>query len=524
MAGEHSDARATDRLRWLQHAVAYELVPATFADGSGDGYGDLAGVRDRLDYLAALGVNLLVLGPVFPAAGRHGNWDITDPLAVEARLGGAEALSALIDAAHERDIRVALDVLVGHLSIDSALFQQAQQASAAAQRFIWHPDPYHQEAAGIRFTPASATLGSYGWVTHPGQARLNYGFARVSETWQASLSDPGPSANRQALEALLSHWLESGVDALRVLDPAALVAADPDATANRHLWRTITSSIRSRFPDRALLACWGQPELAADAGFDLDLDAGHSGSGQALLYGPAGYFRRPRTDFSAFERRFQWQYRRCDDSCLIAIPTGGAAIGRLQADPGAQLPEARLKLAFGFMLTWPQLPWLYYGEEIGMRAVPGMDAPGGPFAGSAGRAMMMWEPGPDGGFSSVKPDPALPQDTHADRPDVATLRADRNGLWHHVERLIYLRSTEADLAPAAELALLECPAKSGALLYRRGAHLLVALNPGLATETLDLPPLGDVVPVLQQNCQLQSADGGWRVRLNQAGFGIYSTR
>jgi len=163
----------------------------------------------------------------------------------------------------------------------------------------------------------------------------------------------------------------------------------------------------------------------------------------------------------------------------------------------------QLPAAFAFLFTWPSIPALYYGEEIGMRFVPALpDVEGsvlGPRYNRAGsRTPMQWEPGPGAGFSAAPPDRFyLPLDPDPGRPDVAAQRADGRSLLHLVRDLIRLRKDHAELGtgPAGGLAVLN---DGYPLAYLRGERILVVVNPSGRTERAAhaRPELATAKPVL----------------------------
>src|SRR5262249_38622153 len=121
------------------------------------------------------------------------------------------------------------------------------------------------------------------WAHRP---LLNFGFAAPKRAYQQPCDAPGPTANRRALEETLAFWLDRGVDGFRVDRPAALGKGAPDKVATRRLWRSIAHWLRERFDDRALIAEWGSPETAIDAGFDADVLAPERTAAESLMLGP----------------------------------------------------------------------------------------------------------------------------------------------------------------------------------------------------------------------------------------------
>ena len=116
-------------MSWVEHAVIYQVYPRSFHDASGDGVGDLAGIERRLDHIAALGAAALWLSPVYPSPGVDMGYDIADFRDVDPLFGDLAALDRLVESAHERDLRVLLDLVPCHTSIEHPWFTE-------------HPDYY----------------------------------------------------------------------------------------------------------------------------------------------------------------------------------------------------------------------------------------------------------------------------------------------------------------------------------------------------------------------------------------------
>lgn len=102
---------------WLKDAVIYHIYPSSFQDSDGNGIGDLKGIHSRLDYIRSIGVNTIWLSPIFSSEFKDGGYDITDFYRIDPRFGQNETLTALIQTAHSKGIRVCLDLVAGHTSI-----------------------------------------------------------------------------------------------------------------------------------------------------------------------------------------------------------------------------------------------------------------------------------------------------------------------------------------------------------------------------------------------------------------------
>ena len=104
--------------QWLKKAVFYQIYPSSFCDGNGDGMGDIPGIISKLDYLKALGINAIWLSPCFKSPFQDGGYDVTDYRLVAERFGTNEDLIELFNQAHDRQIKVCLDLVAGHTSLE----------------------------------------------------------------------------------------------------------------------------------------------------------------------------------------------------------------------------------------------------------------------------------------------------------------------------------------------------------------------------------------------------------------------
>jgi maltose alpha-D-glucosyltransferase/alpha-amylase len=519
---------------WLARAVFYQIYPQSFYDSNGDGIGDLAGIETKLDYLADLGVNALWINPCFVSPFKDAGYDVADFCRIAPRYGTNESFKALLAAAHARDIRVCLDLVAGHTSDQHPWFIASQQAqrSEFSDRYVWTNNPWVTRDEELNFISGNAErAGSYATNFFSHQPALNYGFGAITRSYQQQVDAPGPRATRAALKAVMKFWLDLGVDGFRVDLAASLVKRDPQAFAIRRLWREMRDWLDTNYTERVLIAEWGNPELAIDAGFHVDFmfHVGVPGY-DALLLGPQSFPKRREPsyfdsrgagDFQRFWASFDFQRERVAGRGLISLPSSNHDFCR----PRHQRDYDDLKVLYTFLLTWPHLPVLYYGDEIGMRYVEGTPNKESGYERTGSRTPMQWDASPLCGFSTnAAATPYLPVDPNADRPTVAAQRADRESLWHHIERLIYLRVTESDLAPDTALSILTETSPGYPLVYRRGNTLVIAINPGSGTHTVRLPPLGDAATVLAHRCQVTHGAGAWQLRVGPRGYGVFTVR
>ncbi|MEV6104375.1 alpha-amylase family glycosyl hydrolase [Streptomyces sp. NPDC051940] len=479
---------ATD---WLADAVLYQIYPQSFADSNGDGIGDFAGVEQHLDHLAWLGVNTVWLNPCFVSPFRDAGYDVADYLHVAPRYGTDDDLAKLVDSAGRYGIRVLLDLVAGHTSDRHPWFQHSAD-DPDDQRYIWSREvrPGFVPSPGRR-------KGCYLPNFFDSQPALNFGYARPrpDEPWRLPVDADGPRANRQALREIMDHWLSLGLSGFRVDMAASLVKDDPGHTETGKLWTQLRRWLDTAHPKAALLAEWGDPATSVPAGFHADflLHFGGPADGgilRSLWYNggteredwepPLAYFSAEGTGSpDTFTEGWRTAAEAVGDAGFLALPTANHDFSRLATGPRT---AAELPAAFAFQLTWPTLPAIYYGDEIGMRYVDGLpDHEGsvlGPRYNRAGsRTPMQWNGGPNAGFSTAAADRLyLPVDPDPGRPTVAAQRADEGSLLHLVRRLIALRRSTPGLGSGGAGSV-EVLHSGYPLVYVRGGRYLVVVNP-----------------------------------------------
>ncbi len=517
-----------DPAGWLGDAVLYQVYPQSFADSDGDGVGDLRGVEERLDYLAWLGIDVVWLGPVFDSPMRDAGYDVADHRTVAARYGRTEDLVSLIEAARRRGIRILLDLVAGHTSDEHPLFVAAAD-DPADDRYIWAATP------APRFVASRGRREGYFLVNFlPCQPALNYGYARRDdrEPWRQPVDAAGPRHNRAELVATMAHWLDLGVTGFRCDMAYSLVKDDPGHQETAALWREARGWLDRRYPGAVLVAEWGRPSVSVPAGFHGDFFLHlNDDAWRTLLDNGTGIRRRP-SDTSVVPyfdpsglgspRRFldAWQAAATaiDGQGHAILPTANHDVARLSCGPRA---GRALAPVFAMQLTWPTVPAIYYGDEIGMRYLPDLPdqegsrlSPGNNRAGS--RTPMQWDDTAGCGFSTAAPEQLyLPVDPAPDRPTVAAQQTDQTSLLHTVRRLIALRRAHPGLGCGGDLTVL---ADGYPLVYLRGnGRYLVAVNPAASRRTMALPDLGRARPLLVHNLVANRAG----IIAESHGFGIF---
>ncbi len=218
------------RAEWWSSAVVYQVYIRSFADGNGDGVGDIAGLRARLPYLAALGVDALWINPWFPSPMHDGGYDVADYRRIEPAFGTLAAAEDLIREAHDRGLKILLDIVPNHTSSDHVWFQAALRGDPAARaRYIFRPgrgdsaelppNDWASNFGGPAWTRVTAADGSAGdWYLHlfaPEQPDLDWTNPEV----------------RDEFEDILRFWFDRDVDGFRIDVAHGLSKAEglPDA-------------------------------------------------------------------------------------------------------------------------------------------------------------------------------------------------------------------------------------------------------------------------------------------------------
>ncbi|HTL39997.1 MAG TPA: alpha-glucosidase [Pseudolysinimonas sp.] len=211
---------------WWRTAVVYQVYPRSFADSDGDGIGDLRGVLDRLDHLAYLGVDAVWLSPVFRSPHDDNGYDISDYQAIDPTFGTLDDLDRLIAAAHDRGIRILLDLVVNHTSDEHPWFRESASGVDSPRRdwYWWRPPrPGH---VGGEPGAEPTNWGSFfsGSVWEWDEASGEY-YLHLFSRKQPDLNWENPDV-RAEVYRMMNWWLDRGVDGFR-MDVINLISKDP---------------------------------------------------------------------------------------------------------------------------------------------------------------------------------------------------------------------------------------------------------------------------------------------------------
>lgn len=474
---------------WLKNAVFYEVYPQSFYDSNGDGIGDLRGIQEKLSYIASLGCTALWINPCFDSPFKDGGYDVRDYRRIAPRYGSNEDMCRLLQAAHEKGLRVLLDLVPGHTSEEHSWFLESARAekNKFSDRYIWTDDP-SADGDGMPFIggeyPRAATYIVNFFKCQPA---LNYGYWVKRMPWQQGLREPEPLATREAMKDIMRFWLDMGCDGFRVDMADSLVKNDDgEKSGTREVWRDLTDMVHREYPEAVLVSEWCRPRLALSCGFDMDFFLSKPGNGYASLVrdysrgekrADNSYFKADSNrDVSRFLEDYLPQYEASREDGLWCFLTGNHDTLRL----APSLTERERRLAFAFLFTMPGAPFLYYGDEIGMRyrEIPTKE---GGYHRTGSRTPMQWSRGRNRGFSEAEKEMLyLPVEEGEDAPCVEEQERDPDSFLHFVRSLTTLRHGEPELQSYSPFAVYRAEKGSRLFAYRRGS-LLAAVNPGRET-------------------------------------------
>jgi alpha-glucosidase len=490
------------RNEWWRRAVFYEIYVRSFKDSNDDGVGDLRGIIDRLDYLndgtpRSLGVDALWLTPINPSPMFDFGYDVADYEAIEPLFGSLDDYDLLIAEAHKRGIRILLDLVPNHTSHLHPWFIESRSSRTSPKRhwYIWR-DP----APGGG--PPNNWVSSFGgpaWTLDP-VTQQYYLHSFLAE--QPDLNYRSPEV-RRAMESAIRFWLERGVDGFRV-DVIHKMVKDEGLRDNPRPAPEEEHPIR-HYGGQAHVYDEDRPEvheIIRSWRTILDRYGDRMMVGEVYIFDPsrvATYYGNGEDELSlAFNFSFLWTawdaaaFRMQVDQIEDLLPAKAQPTyvlsshdvprHRTRFEDSIQ-GDARARLSALMLLTLRGTPFLYYGEEIGMRDgfIPQeriCDPVGKRFPGlgrDPERTPMQWQAGHNAGFSSA-PETWLPIPSGTEQINVAGQLDDPASLLSFYRRLIWYRKqtpclTQGEYRPIDSAA--------GTYVYERALaaeRMIVALN------------------------------------------------
>ena len=450
-----------DDPEWYKDAIIYELHVRAFADSNGDGIGDFAGLIEKLDYLADLGVTALWLLPFYPSPLRDGGYDISDYWGVHPNYGTLDDFKRFLDAAHMRGMRVITELVINHTSSDHAWFQRARSSPVGAPErefYVWSDRADKYSEARVIFQDFEVS----NWTWDPiGKAYYWHRFY----SHQPDLNFDNPAVH-EAIFQVLDYWLELGVDGVRLDAVPYLYEREGTNCENlpeTHAFlRKLRAHVDAKFKNRMLLAEANQWPIDAAAYFGQG-DECHMNFNFPLmprlfmaLHGEDAF---PIVDIltqtPSIPESCQWAtFLRNHDELTLEMVTDEdrdlmyrvyATEDRARINLGIRRrlfpllrERRRVELLNALLFSLPGTPVLYYGDEIGM----GDNIYLGDRDGV--RTPMQWDSDRNAGFSRANPQklylPVIVEpEFHYEAVNVAAQQGNPASLLWAMKQLIAMR-------------------------------------------------------------------------------------
>lgn len=467
--------------QWLNDSVFYEIYPQSFYDTNGDGIGDINGIIEKLDYVKGLGCNAIWLNPVYDSPFMDAGYDVRDYKKVAPRYGTNDDLVRLFDEAHKKGMKILLDLVPGHTSDTHPWFLESKKAqkSEYTNRYIftksvWDAPPQYRMMCGI-----CERDGNYLVNYFSSQPALNYGFHEITHPeWQLPCDHPDCLATVEAIKDIMRFWLDKGADGFRVDMADSLVKNDDEKVATAKIWRGIREMLDKEYPEAAMVAEWCNPERAINnAGFHMDFYLDHHGNGYSRLFrygddeGNKGIFNpNGKGDIKNFTDEYLPAYELSKNNGYISFMTNNHDMPRMTHYFGMDA----IKLAYAMIFTMPGVPFLYYGDEIGMKYQENLVSKEGGFSRTGSRTPMQWNSGKNLGFSASDT-PYLPVDTDENAPTVENQQNNPDSIYKVVTDIIAIRHANDDLHGNGDFEMIFEPGKFP-FGYKRGKFVML-FNP-----------------------------------------------
>jgi len=483
---------------WFTNAIIYGVNIPSFQDSNGDGFGDLTGVTNRLDYLAELGVNCLWLLPFYASPRRDNGYDVSNYYAVDPRLGTIDDFRNLADRARELGIRIIVDLVVHHTSDRHPWFEAAKSDRKSAFRdyYVWSD---HRPETGPGEQPAFPGAEDSVWHYEP-MSRSYYHHAFYH--FQPDLNFANTRVQEEVLR-IMDFWLAMGVSGFR-LDAAPLIIGRKGLPGTEiephHFWNRIRAWLNHRQPDAVMLAEANIPMTE----IENYINSGHGihmllnfWSNRAMVSALASHTSLPLTSILDAlpvlpgASHYVNFWRNLDELNLEHLPESEAAVVYREFGPDPEMQiynrglrrrlapilggdQARLRLAYSLLFAMPGVPMLVYGDEIGMGENLALEER------DSVRTPMQWDTTAQAGFSIAGSSSIIHRliTTGAygfERVNVTAQRTDPNSLWHFLRVLISTRKRHEVIGTEAFTPLeVTDPAIVG--IRYHNAHTLIILH------------------------------------------------
>lgn len=442
-------------LPWYRRGVVYQVYPWSFKDSNGDGIGDLRGIIEKIDYLADLGIESIWLSPIFRSPMKDFGYDISDYCDIDPRFGDLKTFDELVEVARERNIKIIMDLVTNHTSIEHPWFKESRSARNNPKRdwYIWHdpkpdgspPNNWLSVSGGSVWTLDEKTNQYYLHNFLPEQPDLNWRNKDV----------------QNEMQKILEFWINRGVNGFRV-DAASHFVEDSkfrDDPINQHY----IEGKNSPYDKYLHTFSTNQPGIKEVIGLmcniaDNNKDIFIVSEAYLSLEDMSRFYRFCETpvhapfNFSLLYVPWRAQaFRESIDAYDASlkpqdIPTyvlGNHDNSRIASRRG----RAQARVAALLLLTLRGTPFVYYGEELGMQDVGiakkdlrdgFLETSDGVFSRDPERTPMQWDDSKHAGFTSSTP--WLPVSKDFELVNVETEERDSHSMLNLYKTLIEFRN------------------------------------------------------------------------------------
>jgi len=488
---------------WWKNGVIYQIYPRSFKDSNNDGIGDLKGIIQKIDYLADLGIDAIWLSPIYPSPDVDFGYDVANYVDVDPRYGTLEEFDTLVEVAHQYKIKIILDLVLNHTSDQHPWFIESRKSMDNPYHdwYMWH-DPSPTGGAPNNWL---SWFGGNGWEY---DKNLGQYYFHMFYKQQPDLNWRNPEV-RKAMLDVYRFWLDRGVDGFR-MDVFNMYFKDKDLRDNplggkgprkfNHQIHQYDMSQPEMHPllqeIRQLLDAYGATYMVGETFYSTPQQA-------AQYIGPdqlhAGF------DFSLLSSKFSAQnFRKAINGWVDALDgkwpnfvLNNHDTSRSATRFHARKDDAQLKVSATMLLTIMGTPFLYYGEEIGMRDIflwrhqvldpvsrrywplhPPRDGC---------RSPMQWDVSTYAGFSEQKP--WLPVHSNHDHRNVEAQLSSPGSLLNFYKKLFHMRKSHAALNSGSMEMIDQDNRKVLSYLRRSDEEIvLVCLNMTDQPAILEFPP------------------------------------
>ena len=463
----HSDYVTDDNAR-----VFYEIFVGSFSDSDGDGIGDLRGIINRMDYLndgdpdsgKSLGVEGIWLTPIFKSPSYH-KYDVTDYYTIDPKFGTMEDLQELIDLCHERNVKLILDLVINHTGNQNQWFsdfvvahRQGKTDSDAYNFYSWH-GPDNNGLSEHRYAQISGTKDYYECNFDNAMPELNYDSPAV----------------RQAVLDVAKFYIDMGIDGFRF--DAAKYIYFGDNSESAKFWVWYLDELRKLKPDIYTVAeVWDSDGVTdyyypATNCFNFSVSQAEGMIASTAKAGDVG-------SYASYVESYIDHVHTLNAKAMyvpfIANHDNDRAAGFLTVASG------QMKIAANLYILGPGSPFIYYGEEIGMKG-----SRGGSNTDANRRLAMVWNDG------DTVANPSGANYNSKLEAGVAEQIGDENSLYTYYKRLIMIRKANPEIARGEYTAVSIPGSKAGGFLATwKGSTVLVLHNTSNSSVTIDLSPYG----------------------------------